>query len=349
MKFINEADEALVHVQVCSVCGPALSSDALLVLEIADRMFGGPHGHVDGRPFREFGIGKNGSEQKVCLFVSQPKEPLLAHSQKTPSSRFFGFVAIREDYLRAIRILCLRLWADSGVAHHLGGTEDLFFPQAPRSEIPWGLESLWLVSEDRGTVDSGTNELVPDWYESALSSMSAERKEYFSASVTFAVLFVILHEIGHLNFGHFGTSIGKHEQELQADGFAISEMLLTVLSPEDYLNPDSLLVSMSVGIAAAFILFHVFMIKQFPTKAGLIYHNNYPTASERFSQVFDALIARGAMQPRGSLNDLLKVITVFLEIGSLHPAFAFVIGTGWVRIPVDFRFWCVESANAAFK
>lgn len=340
------ADEAILHVRDRSVCD-SVGSDALLVLEIAARLLGGTRLNVDGCPYHKFSIGTGEFQQKLCLFVSQQKTALPAESRRTPTSRFFGFVAIREDYLKAIRFLCLRLWADSGMANDTEGAATLFFPKDARSELPWGLESLWLESESCEAVDGHTHELVPDWYEDALSSLSAERKDNFYASVSFAVLFVILHEIGHFRLGHFDQSPETHERELQADGFAICEMLLTSLSAADAPDADSVLVTMSVGIAAACILFHVMILKRSPVEAGLRHHNDYPTAAERFSQVFHALIARSAIQPDRWLRDLLAVLRIFLDIGSLHPAFAFVMGTGWERLPLDSEYWCVEAVSVS--
>lgn len=342
----DDPDEAILHVRYSSVCDP-VGSDASLVLEIAARLLGGTRLKVDGCPYHEFSIGTGHFQQKLCLFVSQQKSQLPAESRRTSHSRFFGFVAIREDYLKAIRFLCLRLWADGGMAHGTEGTAKLHFPKEPRSELPWGLESVWLDSEICKTVDGHTRELVPDWYESALSSLSASRKDNFSASVSFAVLFVILHEIGHFRLGHFDRSPETHERELHADGFAIGEMLLTTLPAANAPDADSVLVTMSVGIAAACILFHVMILKRSPVEAGLRHHWDYPTAAERFSQVFHALIARSAIQPDHWLRDLLAVLRIFLDIGSLHPAFAFVMGTGWGRLPLDSEYWRVEAATVS--
>ena len=258
-------------------------------------------------------------------------------SLQEPAVSSANHIAISQMYASTIRCMCLRLWADSGFST-LDNDSRLHFPKQPRNEIPWGAELLWM--------DLITPETVPDWYEEALNSLTPPRRECFEASYFFALMFTLLHEIGHIKFAHHqsGTELDRHHKELEADRSAIASTFFSphLLEAAEHQAKNTLL-QMASGVIATFIVFHLLITKNSPKTAGQTYHQGYPTASERIAQLIRLLPLREKTASATWFREYTEVIRIILDVASLHPAFGYVMGTSWI----GFGYSLLESVESA--
>ena len=304
-----------------------LTSDGRLVLEIAACLADSTIMETAGRSYvRGHATGIAGGE---CLwfFVGQPNLEVPA-SSNSHAQAGANYIRICQLYVRQIRFLCLRILADNEVLFGVGGQGTTFaFPRKPKHDLPFGVEALWL--SDKNWTNTSVN-LVPDWYSEAISGLSPTRRSLYHESVAYAILFTILHERGHLSCRHHARphGISRHQQELQADAVAADGLLVMIGAGMSHEDRSVTFAAMTIGLLAAFMVFHLLVLRKSATTAGREYHQGYPTAGERLSEVA-RLIARFQLDGENSaLGDAISFMRICNQVAGLHPAFAFVVGTG---------------------
>lgn len=303
-----------------------LTADGRLALRIAARLADGEIAEREAWSFAhgqkvDTSIGKS-----LLLFVGRPNRTFPASSNSLKDSGI-GYIRICQRYVSQIRILCLRIWSDEGVLPGVGEGGKFAFPRKPKYDIPFGVESLWLPD---GSLGDNSPEFVPDWYSGAAAGLSTRRHALFRESVAYAILFTFLHEYSHLVCRHEDRrdEILLHERELEADALAVQRLLLMLdggLSDEDCTQA---LDSVAVGILSAFMVFHLLVLHASPVTAGRLYHRGYPTPGERLSQVLQ-IVQRAQLTEDASVSrHTVRFMKICNQLAGLHPAFAFVIGTG---------------------
>ena len=325
---MNRFDLAIETVRSFSVKRRDLSTDGNLVLQIAARLLHSEISETDGFSFVRAGnvIPAVGSNVAVFVSMSDPAKPAFSNSD---------YMAVSQDYAATLRTMCLRFWADKGVLPSVtNGSRPLWFPQAARAEVPWGAEFMWSDCDSSTEASKCGDATMPDWYITALNTLENNRLVHFQASYSYAILFTLLHELSHIKLGHYTNQrkMQRYQKELDADGSAIFAMFHSPILSNCMGEPARIMVlQMATGVIAAFVVFHLLLIKKFPATAGLERHQGYPTVSERSSHMLNLLTQRSRLAPNSWFGDLIAVMRVLLDVASLHPAFAYVIGTGWIR------------------
>ena len=313
---MNDNDEGILYVLDRAIRTEELSPDGHFLLSVAEKVFGSEISEVDGRKYVRANSEVSQTCSKVVAFVTNSD---LTFPAVSGASR----VEISQVYASAIRTMCLRLWADSRFLP----VENLrlYFPREPVHEVPWGAELVW---HDQLKADT-----VPDWYVDAFNSLNQTRKDCFFASYSFAMLFTFLHEVGHFKCGHFArnSSLDVSQKELEADRSAIVAMFNSQhFIGLDRKNKNLTITQMALGLVATFVVFHLLLIRNSPATAGRVKHHGYPAVSERASQMIRMLSLRDKLVPEAWFGDVITVTRVLLDVASLHPAFGYVIGTGWI-------------------
>ena len=330
-------DQSLESVFSFAVPKNELSEDGALIMNIAAQVLGAAHMESKGFSFvRVRDVKVEGAASSMVAFVSKPDPQFPARSTR-------HYLSVGQDLACVIRTMCLRLWADSGVFPAVDNEgQELFFPREAKSEIPYGAESLWSNGQK---TNRGPKTSAPKWYSDAYDSLRPNRLSCFEASYSYAILFTILHELGHIKCHHFeedGIGLSKREEELEADFSALVAMFSAhALTGTERKVGSALVIQMTVGVIATFVVFHLQYLRGTPDKAGRERLRGYPTVSERVSQLIRLMPLRCEVVPEHWFDDLLVVMQATLEISALHPSFGFVLGTGWIErgyssLPVSF-------------
>ncbi|MEI7700397.1 MAG: hypothetical protein WCK86_11415 [Planctomycetia bacterium] len=303
-----------------------LSTDGQLLLKIASQLLKSTIRSEEDFFYVRGQAIPNLLNSDVVVFIKTPDSSL-------PASSGAEYVSISQSFAALLRTMCLRCWADSGVLPELenGGLE-LYFPRDARSEIPWGAELLWATNDSLDIRSDLSVSLMPDWLEAALKSLSVGRRSHFDSSCAYALLFTLLHELGHIQCGHFSDRrhIGRYEQELEADSFAMESLFYSGTGIDAATSSKETILQMTIGILSCLVVFHLLLIRNSPATAGRTYHQGYPTVSDRVAQMIRVLQHRNKSFHSSGFCEMITVVRALLDVASLHPAFGFVIGTGWV-------------------
>lgn len=297
-------------------CGP----DGEVLLKVAARRL---NASIEHEP--EHGIPYVASPEPppghagACVYLLRESTPAIVEN----TNYNIACIGLHEGYARALRVMCLRLAADRGVGVQGCGCPSSFRFEKPSTQTPLGGETLWMERSRRDDQETAPP-IYPNWYDEALDKLCQCRRQLFIDSYVAALSFVVEHEWQHVVLGHCDTA--QHgrppiDLERQADAAALEALVGSWGARGRF---DALI----CGVVATFLVFHLKLVLDDlegidPERIGF-----YPSVRSRMQQFARTLLgARTDTCPPLLAFDLLKTI---VEVSSLHPAYACVLGTPWI-------------------
>ncbi|MFM7149508.1 MAG: hypothetical protein ACKO23_06665 [Gemmataceae bacterium] len=298
-----------------SRCGP----DGKVLLEVAARRLSATIEHEPKHriPYVTSPTLSHG-HTSVCVYLLRESTPAQVRSFCR-----IACIGLHEGYARALRVMCLRLAADRGICVQGCGCPSSFRFAKPSTQTPLGAETLWM-ERSRQSDHEGESPIYPNWYDKALDNLCVCRKRLFIDSYVAALSFVVEHEWQHVVLGHCDTEPRgrpRIDLEREADLDSLKELVGSW-------GARGQLDALICGVVATFLVFHLKLVLDDlegiePERIGF-----YPSVRSRMEQFARTLLtAHTDTCPPLLAFNLLKTI---VEVSSLHPAYASVLGTPWI-------------------
>lgn len=165
---------------------------------------------------------------------------------------------------------------NSGDRKKLFGLADVLFTWAVGRDLQLLLKRLEGHQRDLNTILQGAENDLP---EDQLASLSKSQRVLGEGLFRFATAYILLHEIGHLSFGHRRCEgYWSVQQEKDADGFAADWLLDATNQKESQASRLNVLFGISVALLWLTVL-NVFL--------GPRRSNTHPEGYDRLFQVLD--------------------------------------------------------------
>lgn len=319
--FLDQISSDLVVVHPPKYC------DA--VYHIASKVASGTLMRSDsGVPFvlGYFSTRTDTTPRKILFYLSKHKD-ILANASRKPIDHFF----LSGRYVASTFVLIARLFADKSIYSNAEGpTEEIIFPVEQVSEVPLGVEQLWITwneeLEQFGNVNH-FDQVTPIWLKEAWRTMGEERRGLTKIAFYTAMEFTIRHEFAHHSHQHFEDNHqSRHQKELVADTEAITHTLFRLTGTG--FRREQIYVAKTIGILATFLIFHLHQVLQCPSNILTREDQGYPSISERVSNLLDIAFdgtRRGTMHG----EEFFKCHRLVISIAGVHPAFSYSIGAPW--------------------
>lgn len=297
---------------------PPDGPDANLLLRIAQRRFRGDRDDEPTLklPYIRFLMPSSGGKPG-CVFLLNAPEPAMCQ----PWLDIF-YIGLNEGYARAIRIMCLRFAADRQILRGMCACDKSFTFPAPLTQTPHGAETLW-HERGRDASSSRGSRLYPEWFDKALESLCKCRRTLFAGAYIAALSFVVEHELQHgLDWLAKGNEKKPTKQlELDADRGALTRLF------QFEVNRPGINAAIC-GVLATFVVFHLKLVLDDLEGIDQKKIDWYPSVRERTRQFAKVLINTGVHA--NSLLPAFALLRHLVEVSSLHPAYACVIGIPWI-------------------